>query len=65
MAVCEQPPVVLLAGDDNALRSLYSRGLRRDGFEVLEAGDGLTAPAQAGRSPGLAILSARAGRASP
>ncbi|HTM22892.1 MAG TPA: hybrid sensor histidine kinase/response regulator [Kofleriaceae bacterium] len=48
---------VLVADDESAVRQVVSEALRRDGFEVIEACDGDSAIAQAGRlQPDLALI---------
>jgi DNA-binding NtrC family response regulator len=37
------PATVLVAEDDNALRKLLTNGLRREGYQILSAADGLQA----------------------
>lgn len=54
------PARILLADDDERVRKLIARSLRREGFEVIEAEDGVRAIEQAETSPpDLAIVDLR------
>ena len=58
-------PLVLVAEDDDEMRALMTRALRRDGYEVLAAHDGsalfaaVSALRAAGREPGLIVSDVR------
>lgn len=58
-------PLVLVAEDDDEMRALMTRALRRDGYEVLAAHDGsalfaaVRASRSAGREPDLVVSDVR------
>lgn len=60
-----RPPLVLVAEDDDEMRHLITRALRRDGYEVIAAHDGaglfsaLRASLAHGRKPDLVVSDVR------
>jgi DNA-binding response OmpR family regulator len=55
--ISEERPLVVLADDDDDIRLLVGLRLRRNGFEVVEAADGLEAlKAVVARDPDLVVL---------
>src|SRR4051794_36691939 len=57
MPISPASPVVLIAEDDEDLRLLVSTALRREGYKVVEAADGVEAIELAGQhEPAVAVL---------
>ncbi len=48
--MAERPPRILLADDEQSIQTLLSYPLRKDGYEVVQAGDGREALARFGES---------------